>query len=105
MHMRNSIPCGLINEYMYQNGVNSSIQTVFFHSTCRYHLHICRPEFYYECDWNGARIIVIVRQTKKMICQENSDEDFAIATLKRISNCLEDFVSHKACTQCSWYLY
>ena len=23
-----------------------------------------RPEFYYECDWNGGRIIVIV-QTKK----------------------------------------
>ena len=31
-----------------------------------------RPEFYYECDWNGARIIVIVQQTKKMICLKNN---------------------------------
>ena len=31
----------------------------------------CRSEFYYECDWNGARIIVIVQQTKK--CLENNN--------------------------------
>ena len=41
------------------------LETVFFHSVRRYHLTTCRPEFYYECDWNGARIIVIVQQTKK----------------------------------------
>ena len=41
------------------------IETVFFHSICRYHLDTCRPEFYYKCDWNGARIIVIFQQTKK----------------------------------------
>ena len=40
-------------------------QTVFFHSICRYHLDTCRPQFYYKCDWNGARIIVIFQQTKK----------------------------------------
>ena len=38
------------------------IETVFFH---RYHLGNCRPQFHYECDWNGARISVIVQQTKK----------------------------------------
>ena len=39
------------------------VETVFFHSICRYHLDTCRPEFY--CDWNVARIIVIFQQTKK----------------------------------------
>ena len=33
------------------------------HSICRYHLATLRPEFYYECDWNCARIDVIVQQT------------------------------------------
>ena len=66
IHVRNSIPCGLINEYTYQFEIKSlQLFRLFFHSTCRYHLHTCRPEFYYECDWNGARIIVIVQQTKK----------------------------------------
>ena len=41
------------------------VEAVFFHSICRYHLDTCRPEFYYKCDWNGARIIVIFQQTKK----------------------------------------
>ena len=41
------------------------IETVFFHSICRYHLDTLRPEFYYKCNWNGARIIVIFQQTKK----------------------------------------
>ena len=70
MHMRNSIPCGLINEYTYpkwspiRDQIYAVVQTLFFHSTCRYHLHTFRQEFYYECNWNCARIIVIVQQTK-----------------------------------------
>ena len=40
------------------------VETIFFHSVWRYHLNTCRREFYYECDWNGARIIVLVQQTK-----------------------------------------
>ena len=39
---------------------------LFFQSNWRYHLDTCRPEFYYKCDWNGAKIIEIVQQTKKM---------------------------------------
>ena len=56
------------------------VETLFFHSTCRYHLHTCRPEFYYECDWNGARIIVIVQLTKKMICLKNIKGDIQETT-------------------------
>ena len=41
------------------------VETVFFHSVSRYHLATLRPEFYYKCDWNGARILVIAQQTKK----------------------------------------
>ena len=43
---------------------SNSVETLFYHSIWRYHLNICRPEFYYECDWNGARIIVIVQKQK-----------------------------------------
>ena len=62
--MRDSIPHGLINNTLIKMASNSRstavVQTLFFHSTCtcRYHLHKCRPELYYECNWNGARIIV-----------------------------------------------
>ena len=39
-----------------------------------YHLVTCTPEFYYECDWNGARITVVYSSTnKKMICLENNN--------------------------------
>ena len=27
------------------------VETVFFHSICRYHLDICRPEFYKRLEW------------------------------------------------------
>ena len=47
------------------SNLRSNLETVFFHSICRYHLDTSRPEFYYKCDWNGARIIVIFQQTKK----------------------------------------
>ena len=53
------IPRGYINEYTYKNGVQFKIKSL---PSLRY---TCRPEFYNECDWNGARIIVIVQQTKK----------------------------------------
>ena len=46
------------------------VETVFFHSICRYHLDTCRPEFYYKCDWNGARIIVIFQQTKNDLSEK-----------------------------------
>ena len=55
------------------------------------------PEIYYECDWNGARIIVIVQQTKNDL-SEKKMTSFAtcrFSTLKMISYCLEDIVSHK----------
>ena len=26
------------------------------------YLDTCRPEFYYNCDWNGARIIAMFQQ-------------------------------------------
>ena len=82
-------------------------ETVFFHSICRYHLNTCRPEFYYKCDWNGARIIVIFQQTKKMICLKKTIiyiynyDDFAsfatrrFSTLTTIFGHLEDVASHK----------
>ena len=41
------------------------VETVFFQSIWRYHLVTLRPEFYYKCNWNGARIMLIVQQTKK----------------------------------------
>ena len=95
--------------------ISTVIQTLFFHSTCRYHLHTCGQEFYYECDWNCARIIVIVQHStnKKMICLENNNnnnyEDFAsFATLKKISSYLEDVVSHKNTRYkkvCVYYTY
>ena len=79
------------------------VETVFFHSICRYHLDTCRPEFYYKCDWNGARIIVIFQQTKKMICLKKKKyyEDFArfatrrFSTLTTVFGHLEDVGSHK----------
>ena len=43
------------------------LETVFIHSIWRYHLDTLRPEYYYKCDWNGTRIIVIVQQTKKWL--------------------------------------
>ena len=60
------------------------------------------PQFYYECDWNGPRIIVIVQQTKKwFVWKKKYYEDFAnfatcrFSTLNIISYCLEYIVSHK----------
>ena len=44
----------------------SHLGAIFIHcEVTEVYVHTCRPEFYYECDWNGARIIVIVQQTKK----------------------------------------
>ena len=66
--MRNSIPCGLINEYTYQNGVQFEIKSM---QSFRLSFFIVLAdiisillEFYYECNWNCAGIIVIVQQTK-----------------------------------------
>ena len=62
-----------------------------------YHLHICRPELYYKCELNGARIMVIVKQIiclKTNIINNYYVEHFAnfvpcqFCTLKRISCCL-----------------
>ena len=51
-----------------------------------YHLDTCRPEFYYECDWNGARIIVIVQQTKNDSPGESeSDEHSDSFATRRLS--------------------
>ena len=50
------------------------VETVFFHNICRYHLDTCRPEFYYKCDWSGARMNVIFQQTK-MICLKNNNNN------------------------------
>ena len=48
-----------------QHQIFAVIKTVFAHTIWSYHLGNCRPEFYYECDWNGARISVIVQQSNK----------------------------------------
>ena len=52
----------------YQNGIIKSLQSLRFSSfivTLQYHLHTCRTEVYYECDWIGARIIVIYSLTNQ----------------------------------------
>ena len=99
--LRNSIPCDT-----YQNRVQLSavVQTLFFHSTCRYHLHTCRPQSYSECDWNGA----VLQQTKKLFVWKIIIIIIIMMKilpvlllsgslpLKRISSCLQDVVSHKS---------
>ena len=60
-------PCGSINSSKWCpiRDQISAVKTLFFHSSWRYHLNTFRPEFYCECDWNSARVIVIVQQIKK----------------------------------------
>ena len=60
------------------------VETVFFH---RYHLDTCRPEFYYKCDWNGARIIVktINDLSEKKNNNNVGYEDFATFATRRFS--------------------
>ena len=67
--MRNLIPPGLTNEYIYENGIQFEIKLVviealFFYCIWRCHLDTCIWEFYYEYDWSSARIILIVQKTK-----------------------------------------
>ena len=78
------------NEYHIRDQIFVVVETLFFHSISRYPLDTCRPEFYYECDWNGARIIVIVQQTKKMICLKNNNADFASFATRRFSTLIND---------------
>ena len=53
--------CVIKFTYLFISSEIKSLQSL------RYHLDTLRP----ECDWNGARIIVIVPTNKKMICLEN----------------------------------
>ena len=68
MRMCNQIPRGSINEYTYQNGVQFEIK---YFQLLRLSSFIVSEDIisilvdHYECDWNCARIIVIVQQIKK----------------------------------------
>ena len=61
MHMLNLIPCGSINK-VHLLKWRPSWNYLHSQGTWRYHINTCKPEFHYECDWNSAKIIVIVQK-------------------------------------------
>ena len=78
-----------VHYYPIRDQISAVVKTLF-HSTWRYHHNTCTQEFYYECDWNGARIIVHV-----LIIMMDQFNHPPFSTLPTMFGHLEGVGSHK----------
>ena len=84
MCMRNSIPCGLINEYTYQNGVHFEIKSMrsfrpsfFIVPVDIISIH-ADQKFTINAIGMGARIIVIINKQKIIFLENNNNSIYIL---------------------------